>query len=123
MTFIYRVSHVPAVAGAWRRSCQDNVLADQAPFRLKKPSMNRREAITAGIASIAAAVALPPDASAFAPEARAGIWINRWGPRRGGWINRWGPGRGGWINGWGPGRGGWINRRGGPRRGSWINRW
>jgi hypothetical protein len=60
---------------------------------------------------------------AFAPEVRAGVWINRWGPRRGGWINRWGPGRGGWVNGWGPGRGGWINRRGGPRRGSWINRW
>ncbi len=25
---------------------------------------------------------------ASAPEANAGIWINRWGPRRGGWINR-----------------------------------
>ena len=24
-----------------------------------------------------------------APQAQAGIWINRWGPRRGGWINRW----------------------------------
>jgi hypothetical protein len=45
-----------------------------------------------------------------APEVKAGIWINRWGPRRGGWINRWGPRRGGWINRWGPGRGRWINR-------------
>ena len=51
---------------------------------------------------------------ALAPKANAGIWINRWGPRRGGWINRWGPGgRGRWINRWGPGR-----------RGSrWVNRW
>ena len=56
-----------------------------------------------------------------APEVSAGVWINRWGPRRGGWINRWGPRRGGWINRWGP-RGGWINRWG-PPRGSWINRW
>ena len=45
-----------------------------------------------------------------APEANAGIWINRWGPRRGGWINRWGPRRGRWINRWGPSRGSWINR-------------
>ena len=45
-----------------------------------------------------------------APEAEAGIWINRWGPPRGGWINRWGPRRGRWINRWGPGRGRWINR-------------
>jgi len=45
-----------------------------------------------------------------APEANAGIWINRWGPRRGGWINRWGPRRGRWINRWGPNRGRWINR-------------
>jgi len=43
------------------------------------------------------------------PKAEAGIWINRWGPRRrGGWINRWGP-RGRWINRWGPRRGGWVN--------------
>ncbi len=47
---------------------------------------------------------------AFAPRANAGIWINRWGPRRGGWINRWGPRRGRWINRWGPSRGRWINR-------------
>jgi hypothetical protein len=57
----------------------------------------------------------------FGSEVNAGIWINRWGPRRGGWNNRWGPGRGGWINRWGPRRGGWINR--GRGRGGWINRW
>jgi len=45
-----------------------------------------------------------------APQAQAGVWINRWGPRRGGWINRWGPRRGRWINRWGPPRGSWINR-------------
>src|ERR1700742_3855013 len=51
---------------------------------------------------------------ASAPKTEAGIWINRWGPRRGGWINRWGGGgRSRWINRWGPG----------PRRGRWINRW
>ena len=49
---------------------------------------------------------------AFAPKAEAGIWINRWGPRRGGWNNRWGGGRGRWINRWG-----------GRPRGRWINRW
>ena len=48
--------------------------------------------------------------TAFAPKANAGIWINRWGPRRGGWINGWGPRRGRWINRWGPRRGRWINR-------------
>ncbi len=57
----------------------------------------------------------------FAPEVKAGVWINRWGPGRGGWMNGWGPGRGGWINRRGP-RGGWINRWG-PGRGRWINRW
>jgi hypothetical protein len=50
---------------------------------------------------------------AFAPKVEAGVWINRWGPRRGGWINRWGGGRGRWINRWG----------GRPRGSSWINRW
>jgi SnoaL-like domain len=44
---------------------------------------------------------------ASAPEAEAGIWINRWGPRRGGWR---GPRRGRWINSWGPRRGRWVNR-------------
>ena len=48
--------------------------------------------------------------TAFAPKVNAGIWINRWGPRRGGWINGWGPRRGRWINRWGPRRGRWINR-------------
>src|SRR6516162_8819017 len=54
---------------------------------------------------------------ANAPEANAGLWINRWGrplPRRGRWINRWAPPprRGRWINTWGP-----------PRSGGWINWW
>src|SRR6516164_2486920 len=53
-----------------------------------------------------------------APEANAGVWINRWGAppprhRRGRWINRWGPPRRGrWINTWGP-----------PRPGGWVNWW
>jgi hypothetical protein len=62
-----------------------------------------------------------------APQAEAGLWINRRGPRRGGWLNRpfvgggnWFNRRpGGWINRMRP-RGGWINRF--PGTGVWVNR-
>ena len=49
-----------------------------------------------------AAVAFGGAWLANAPEANAGIWINRWGAprRRGRWINGWGPRRGGWVNWW-----------------------
>jgi hypothetical protein len=50
-----------------------------------------------------------------APEAKAGVWVNRRGFGGGGWVNR--GGGGGWINR--GGGGGWINRGGG---GGWINR-
>ena len=61
-----------------------------------------------------------------APEASAGVWVNRRGFGGGGWVNR--GGGGGWINrggggGWiNRGGGGWINRRIGGG-GAWVNRW
>src|SRR5262245_66047507 len=70
-----------------------------------------------------AAVGVGGASLANAPEASAGIWINRWGaPRRGGWINRWAPSprrgrrsktggrrRGGGVDWWYVGR--WLNLR------------
>ncbi len=92
-------------------------------------SVNRRLFLRSlGKWSGAAIIAAVVGAASFgsSPDANAGVWINRRGPR-GGWINR-----GGWVN-----RGGWINRAGGwinrgpsswinrrrPGGGSWINRW
>lgn len=58
-----------------------------------------------------------------APEAQAGVWVNRrggWINGGGGWLNRAGGGGGAWVNRAGGG-GAWINRRGGGG-GAWVNR-
>jgi hypothetical protein len=78
----------------------------------EQDSVNRRlflRSVGKWSAAAIAAVGLWGAWLATAPESKAGIWVNRWGPRRRGrWINRWGP-RGRWINRWGPRRGGWVN--------------
>ena len=90
--------------------------SESAPSEKEQQLLDRRlflRSIGKWSGAAIAAVAFGGTWLANAPEAKAGVWINRWGGagrRRGGWINRWGPSRRGrWVNGWGPRRGGWVN--------------
>ena len=99
-------------------SSSEETLGDESGESLNRRLFVRSLGKWSGAAIIAAIAGTAWLASS--PEAKAGVWVNRRGPRsswinRGGWVNR----ARGWIN---RSPGGWINRRIGGGS-SWINRW